>query len=729
MIVITYNTNMKRTERLAGIISISLFCLGILFKMQHIPFSGLMILLSVLLLNLIYLPIHLILQYRASGSLLERIYSLLQFVTLFCAVFGMAFKIQHWAGAGILYILSNVLIPILIASYFILRASRKGKLPFILNDLVIALLCYFMFIFVQKNTVSRSVLEGYFLITEHYQKLNAGIESSNTLIYQSTDSLIQSENQGVRESIRMAGKASREVHRRFDSIFNEFSLFCTGYPLDELMERPYILSEIGANGNLGDEFFESGSNGKLLKESLGTFMEDINRIAGKNDIQSALIGFGLDTADTRDVYGDALSWESIFGFLPVSAIFSYSAWLKNMILLTESTMLHELIGRLDQSGETELIRDMARRESERAIESKEDELLMIKQQQELFDLKLAQSGAELQQQRTISIFAFTGIGFVLLMLIVSTRAYARKQKDNKILVAQKNEISDKNEELNQQNEEILAQRDEIEAQRDLLFSQKQQIEKTHHEISSSIDYATRLQSAVLPDTGLLNEHLADHFVFFRPRDKVSGDFYWWTEVEGQIIIAAADCTGHGVPGAFMSMLGISLLREIVNKEYITHPGVILRKLRKEIIRSLKQKGVEGEQKDGMDVSLISINPEKTLCQYAGANNPFYIIRKGELIEFRPDRMPIAIYQRMDKFTMHEIPLHEGDQLYLFSDGVADQFGGPRGKKMKYKGFQQLLLDISVLGMSGQEKALTDYISNWMGSLEQVDDMIVIGLKI
>jgi serine phosphatase RsbU (regulator of sigma subunit) len=273
---------------------------------------------------------------------------------------------------------------------------------------------------------------------------------------------------------------------------------------------------------------------------------------------------------------------------------------------------------------------------------------------------------------------------------------------------------------------------ELAVEQDLIAKiseQRDKIEKQQKELAESLEYASSIQSALLPDMRYFNILFPESFILFRPRDIVSGDFYWYARKGSRIAITAADCTGHGVPGAFMSMLGISLLREIVNKEYITHPGVILRKLRKEIIRSLKQKGVEGEQKDGMDVSLISINPEKTLCQYAGANNPFYIIRKGELIEFRPDRMPIAIYQRMDKFTMHEIPLHEGDQLYLFSDGVADQFGGPRGKKMKYKGFQQLLLDISVLGMSGQEKALTDYISNWMGSLEQVDDMIVIGLKI
>jgi serine phosphatase RsbU (regulator of sigma subunit) len=294
---------------------------------------------------------------------------------------------------------------------------------------------------------------------------------------------------------------------------------------------------------------------------------------------------------------------------------------------------------------------------------------------------------------------------------------------------QKHEIEEKNEELSQLVEEVTSQRDEIEAQRDLVTDQKEKIEEIHHEISQSIDYAKRIQSAILSDTAILKKRLSDYFVLFKPRDKVSGDFYWWREIEGHLLITAADCTGHGVPGGFMSMLGISFLREIIVKEYMTHPGVILRKLRKEIINVLKQKGESGEQKDGMDMALISIDIETKMMQFSGANNPLYLIRDGELIEYKGDKMPIAIYEKMDKFSTLDIQLQTGDQIFLSSDGYPDQFGGPKGKKFKYKPFKQLLLDNSSKPMSEQLEILDKNFIDWKGHLEQIDDVVVLGIKI
>lgn len=340
--------------------------------------------------------------------------------------------------------------------------------------------------------------------------------------------------------------------------------------------------------------------------------------------------------------------------------------------------------------------------------------------------------------------------------IIVLRQYRQKRKANIKLAEQKHEIEEKNEELNQRNEEITAQRDEIETQRDLVQSQKEQIEIIHTEVTQSIDYARRIQTSILSDTKILESNFSDFFVLFKPKDKVSGDFYWWSVTENHTIVAAADCTGHGVPGAFMSMLGISFLREIVNKEYITHPGIILKRLRKEIIKVLNQRGVTGEQKDGMDISLISLNNETKLLQYAGANNPLYLIKRLEddrlkdlenqssnlsifkssnlaLVEIKGDKMPIAIYEKMSDFTNHEIQMQTGDMCYLFSDGFADQFGGEKGKKFKYKPFKQLLLENAEKSMPEQKIILEDTLFNWMSNAEQiyeqVDDIVIVGLKI
>ena len=340
--------------------------------------------------------------------------------------------------------------------------------------------------------------------------------------------------------------------------------------------------------------------------------------------------------------------------------------------------------------------------------------------------------------------------------------FRQKKQANILLSEQKLEISEKNKELNQQaeelqllNENLHQQNEEITTQRDEIENQKNIIEEIYQHVEESINYATRLQKSILPDTKLLSKHFDNHFVLFSPKDKVSGDFYWWTHIENHTVITAADSTGHGVPGAFMSMLGVSFLREIVQKEYITHPGVILRKLRREIIKALKQKGETGEQKDGMDMALISINHETNILQFAGANNPLYIITKSKLdvingetnsavklldnsdlgvqssnlfYEIKPDKMPIAIYEKMDKFQTHEIQLHEGDQIFMFSDGYADQFGGPKNKKFKYKPFKKLLLENSQNTLEIQQNIIQKTFDDWKGNTEQIDDVVIVSIK-
>ena len=364
---------------------------------------------------------------------------------------------------------------------------------------------------------------------------------------------------------------------------------------------------------------------------------------------------------------------------------------------------------------------------------------------EIKDAEIAKTKAEQKAQETQRNMFIIAFALMLILAAFVFRSYRQKKKANELLAQQKQQISEANEELNQQNEEITAQRDEI-------TEQKDKIEEIHHEISQSIDYATRLQGAILPEPKILEKYLSEYFVLFKPKDKVSGDFYWWSHVENHTIITAADSTGHGVPGAFMSMLGSSFLREIVQKEYVTHTGVILRKLRKEIIKSLKQKGEMGEQKDGMDMAIISINHETNIVQFSGANNPLYIVKSGKLkvesegsdtiklyeldelstfklYEVKPNKMPIAIYEKMDNFTTHEIQLEKGDILFMFSDGYADQFGVPKGKKFKYKPFKRLLLENANKPMTEQKEILHKAFEDWRGDLEQIDDVVVVGLKI
>ncbi len=262
------------------------------------------------------------------------------------------------------------------------------------------------------------------------------------------------------------------------------------------------------------------------------------------------------------------------------------------------------------------------------------------------------------------------------------------------------------------------------------------IEEKNKNITDSINYAKKIQEAIQPAKELKEKLFPESFILFIPRDIVSGDFYWYTEKNGKKLIAAVDCTGHGVPGAFMSMIGNAFLNQIVNEKGCTQPAEILNQLRALTISALKQDGSSGENKDGMDISLLSFDMEKGIVEFAGANNPLWIasIATAEnppvLREIKGNKMPIGIFVGDETpFTNHEIELVKGESIYIFTDGFADQMGGTSGKKFRYKSFRELLLSMHARPMKEQEMITQTTISEWKGLLDQTDDILVIGIKV
>lgn len=264
-----------------------------------------------------------------------------------------------------------------------------------------------------------------------------------------------------------------------------------------------------------------------------------------------------------------------------------------------------------------------------------------------------------------------------------------------------------------------------------LKDQKEVIEHKNKSITQSINYAKRIQMAILPSQDVIRQHLPESFIFYLPKDIVSGDFYWFSHKNGKSIIAAADCTGHGVPGAFMSMIASSLLSETVNEKGITQPASILDNLRKGVIKALAQSGNPEEAKEGLDIALCSFDSENGILEYAGAFNPMYFIRNGQLTEIKADKQPIGIYpgKQNTPFSNHTLTIEPGDAVYIFTDGFADQFGGPEGKKFRYKPFQELLLSIGHEKMGAQQHLLQQAFDAWRGEAKQIDDVMVIGLRV
>ncbi len=340
-------------------------------------------------------------------------------------------------------------------------------------------------------------------------------------------------------------------------------------------------------------------------------------------------------------------------------------------------------------------------------DKKNKEIELLKKESEIQQLN---QEAEKSRNAMIRNSLLVGCLFVLILLVILYNRNQVKQKAN-IALAEKNK-------------NIEEQKEKIEFQHSLL-------EHKNKEITDSIKYAKHLQLAILPPDSQVKRLLPDSFVLYKPKDIVSGDFYWVEEWGDYVMVAAADCTGHGVPGAFMSIVGNNLLQQAVNVFGLTKPALILNDVNKNISRMLHQSEDTASVKDGMDVALLSIKKNDTSVQYAGAYNPLWIVSDGMIQEINANKHPVGAFlgEELKQFTNHELNLKRGDTLYIFTDGYADQFGGPKGKKFKYSQLKDLLLKINHLSMEEQKEILSNNIEQWKGKLEQIDDILIIGIRL
>ena len=379
---------------------------------------------------------------------------------------------------------------------------------------------------------------------------------------------------------------------------------------------------------------------------------------------------------------------------------------------------YEQLGQTNKSFETykELIsiRDSIKSE-ENAIAFAQKELQYDFERKSLADSlaavaeqdKIRMEGDRKAERLTYLIIGGTGIaGILVALLVILARSNQQKKRDNQVITEQKQEVE----------------------------LQKRMVESKNQEILDSISYARRIQNAILPPDRLVKEYLNDSFVLYKPKDVVAGDFYWMesfvqtSDSRGEqkgVLFAAADCTGHGVPGAMVSVVCHNAMNRSVREFGLTEPGKILDKVT-ELVEETFVKSEE-EVKDGMDLAFCSLVGNS--LQYAGAHNPLWIIRKGEILETKADKMPIGSFENREPYTTHKIELEPGDTFYIFSDGYADQFGGEKGKKFKSKSFKQLLLSIQDQPMEVQRKSIDEAFEKWKGDYEQVDDVCVIGVRV
>jgi serine phosphatase RsbU (regulator of sigma subunit) len=391
----------------------------------------------------------------------------------------------------------------------------------------------------------------------------------------------------------------------------------------------------------------------------------------------------------------------------VAAYRGISLAYKKMGNYKEALSMNEIYQKMNDSiYNTESAKQLAEMQTRFETEKKAKEIDLLTK-----DKKIKED--ELTRQRLIIWTIAIGGVLVLLLALLAIRANVQKRKANR--------------ELEVKNKKIETAYNIIEVQ--------------HKDIKDSIRYAERLQNAILPTVSFEKEFGKNAFVLYKPKDIVSGDFYWFESTvnntgEKQVLFAAVDCTGHGVPGAFMSIVGHNLLKQAVKEHRKTKPSEILDELNAGLSETLRQKEEDSVVKDGMDMALCALNKKdnKHSLEFSGANNPVWIIRSNAqptLEEIKGDKFPVGIFigEKLNQFKSHTTELFPGDTVYVFTDGYADQFGGEKGKKFKYKPLQQLLLSIQDKSMPEQKEILDKTIVSWMGALEQVDDILIIGVRI
>lgn len=322
---------------------------------------------------------------------------------------------------------------------------------------------------------------------------------------------------------------------------------------------------------------------------------------------------------------------------------------------------------------------------------------------------------------------------MLLWLIIEGQFYWNKfsKRQLEIIKEQNTKLEIQKEEILSQKEEIETQKEEIQSQIELVTEQRDTIAIHKKEIVDSINYAYRIQHAILPPDYYVKKCLPDNFIYYRPKDIVSGDFYYVEEIDNFVVFAAVDCTGHGVPGAMMSVVGYNLLTQAIKLNKITEPAKILSFLDEGVSDTLRQTFGESGVNDGMDLAVCTLNKETLELQYAGAYNPLNYISKGQLYQIKADKFPIGVNYEgiVDEYTNHKVQLEKGDMIYIYSDGYADQFGGENGRKFMYKKLRELLLQISPKQMDEQYSVLENTFSEWKKDCEQIDDVLVMGIRV
>ncbi|MFZ5552442.1 MAG: tetratricopeptide repeat protein [Bacteroidota bacterium] len=558
--------------------------------------------------------------------------------------------------------------------------------------------------------------DGYLLVGSHYYKINLPDEAIK--YYKDALEIYKKENDKSGESFALNNLGN--CYQQKGDYENAKKCFNQSLKIDEALGN--VIDMAGSWVNLGTiamvekkysdaekyfnqalEVFEKDQNDYETAVCLVNLGEIMN---ARNDHSSALIYFNSAMEKAKNINNEYLVRMCYYNMA-----FTYSKQEKHEAAFENLYHYVSINDSLNRKDMVDKLAEMARKyeadKKEKEIQLLNKEKKVAEQKNRIQELENKQARVDLERSRTILWFSLGGLVLLTALAVLLVNRNRIRKRANELLSKQKQEIYEKS----------------------LI------IEEKNRDITDSILYAKRIQDAILREENKALSILPEHFIFFKPKDIVSGDFYWTHKKGEQWYFAVVDCTGHGVPGAFMSMLGIAFLNEISATPGNFSPADIMNELREKIIRELGQTGNDGDSMDGMDMSMIKFNPVEHTLEFCGAQNPAWIVRNKEIIELKGDKQPVAYQPFQTPFTNHKIQLQKKDVVYLFSDGYADQFGGPDlygrpagGKKFKYKRLKDMLQNAAHINTVYQKEMIERAFIEWKGDYEQIDDVTLVGIR-
>ena len=693
--------------------------LGEFFKIQHWPGANILITFGAFIFTFFYMPLFAIESWKTKETKISKLVLLLQTFILLLFAIGFTFLIMHWPGAGVFYFINNYILLYIIVPFALyhLALSRKKNL-FTAHNILLIIYFFGHAIGALLNSGSGRIN----IDTVLQQGLNTEealrtASSRNKQLYGTLYKVGIDKNNDVliRASKLKTAADSAIIHIK--DLKSHLLVIIDKIPKTQADTQSSLFIENKVNIDLttniliGNEYNPNKDkySASKLKSVLNNFRDTLLSLIQEQNRTIMQEGLNLSTDNYSGEEGQPVSWEiTNFNYMPLLYVFNTLTNIQYEIKNAEYQALTDIINSGNKDLNTALFSQISNLNSKYDMIKKQEEIVMLKSENEKgMELLNAKDSELSDNKQTIVYFILVIMVFLMLVFFVLRSNYLRKQINNT----------------------LLKQKEIIESQKTEVEDQKYLVEEKQKEILDSISYAQRIQNALLPPLQEVSSSLPNSFVLFKPKDIVAGDFYWFAETNDKKIIAACDCTGHGVPGAFMSTIGSEKLNEAIKDS--SDVSVILNLVNRGMKKVLRQTDKINSTRDGMDVSLCAFNKDLSQVEYAGANRPLWIIRKDqlEIEEIKATKVAIGgLTEDNQVFTKHTIDLQKGDSVYLFSDGYADQFS-PQDKKLMTRKFKEIILSIQNKTMEEQKEYLGSFIDEWKGNMEQTDDILVVGVRV